>query len=414
MTKLTRHNGRTGKDGAYSAKHNDRRFDLELADHIDQERAKGNIYWDCYQGYHNPMDDESEGKVRFSFEAVEEEYYSDHYQEYCDVQHERNKKTGHPERNRDTEDLRQDRRTCPEETILQIGTMEDSVSPEVLAQIAEDFYEEFDRRFGEYVHILDWSLHLDEATPHIHERHVFDCKNKYGELMPQQEKALEELGFELPHPDKKMSKTNNRKVTFDATCRVILFDICEKHGLHLDQEPEYGSRKYLEKQDYIIQKQKAILEQKEAELSQVQNQLDEMTLKVEELETLVDEVAEAAYDKAVDVVTKTVQVETMKADLHQVDKVKAILNDKTKHFPMKEKTFAGKALDLVAKKIRNAMESITQKIIKTLQSPETKKQNLEPIRKEAKKSILAKLKENQEIVKNTPREKKRIMRRLEL
>lgn len=399
MTKLTRHNGRTGKDGAYSAKHNDRRFDLELADHIDQERAKGNIYWDCYQGYHNPMIDESEGKVRFSFEEVEEAYYSDHYQEYCDGQHERNKKTGHPERNRDTEDLRQDRRTCPEETILQIGTMEDSVSPKVLAQIAEDFYDEFERRFGDYVHILDWSLHLDEATPHIHERHVFDCKNKYGELMPQQERALEKLGFELPYPEKKMSKTNNRKVTFDATCRVILFDICEKHGLHLDQEPEYGSRKYLEKQDYIIQKQKEILEQREAELSQVQTQLDEMTLKVEELETLVDEVAEAAYDKAVEVVTNTVQVETMKADLHQVNEVRVKLEDKTKHYPMKERNFAEKVLDAVSKRIKNAMSSITQKIIKTLQSPETKKQNLEPIRRAAKKSLLVKLKENQELVK---------------
>ena len=53
------------------------------------------------------------------------------------------------------------------------------------------------------------------------------------------------------------------------------------------------------------------------------------------------------------------------------------------------------------------MSSITQKIIKTLQSPEMKKQNLEPIRREAKKSILATLKENQEIVKNTPRTEKR-------
>ena len=51
------------------------------------------------------------------------------------------------------------------------------------------------------------------------------------------------------------------------------------------------------------------------------------------------------------------------------------------------------------KRIRNAMTSITQKIIRTLQSPETKRQNLEPIRKEAKKSLLVKLKENQELVK---------------
>jgi hypothetical protein len=36
-----------------------------------------------------------------------------------------------------------------------------------------------------------------------------------------------------------------------------------------------------------------------------------------------------------------------------------------------------------------------------------KKQSLELIRREAKKSILATLKENQEIVKNTPRTEKR-------
>ena len=37
--------------------------------------------------------------------------------------------------------------------------------------------DEFHERFGKHVHILDWALHLDEGTPHIHERHVFDCEN---------------------------------------------------------------------------------------------------------------------------------------------------------------------------------------------------------------------------------------------
>ena len=48
--------------------------------------------------------------------------------------------------------------------------------------------------------VLDWALHLDESTPHIHERHVFDCENKYGEIAPQQEKALEALGFRPARP----------------------------------------------------------------------------------------------------------------------------------------------------------------------------------------------------------------------
>ena len=40
---------------------------------------------------------------------------------------------------------------------------------------------------------------MDEATPHIHERHVFDATNRYGEIEPKQETALEELGLSLIH-----------------------------------------------------------------------------------------------------------------------------------------------------------------------------------------------------------------------
>ena len=73
--------------------------------------------------------------------------------------------------------------------------MGESVPPDTLFSIVNEFYEEFERRSGSHIHSLDWALHLDEGTPHIHERHVFDCENRYGELCPQQEKALEELGI---------------------------------------------------------------------------------------------------------------------------------------------------------------------------------------------------------------------------
>ena len=48
--KLTRHNGRSGKHGTYNPRHNDRRFDVENSEHIDAERARQNVYWDCYRG----------------------------------------------------------------------------------------------------------------------------------------------------------------------------------------------------------------------------------------------------------------------------------------------------------------------------------------------------------------------------
>ena len=146
--KLTRHNGRSGRHGAYNPRHNDRRFDLENSEHIDQERAKQNVYWDCYQGFHFPKDQEQEDRIVYSFEQIERAFYSEHYDDFCEAQHERNRKAGHSNRDRTTEDLWRDKKTCPEESLIQIGTMEKSVPPAVLAGIAAEFFEEFERQIG--------------------------------------------------------------------------------------------------------------------------------------------------------------------------------------------------------------------------------------------------------------------------
>ena len=145
--KMTRHNGRSGKHGTYNPKHNDRRFDIANSDHIDQERAKQNVYWDCYQGFRFPTDQADEDQITYSFEQIERAYYHEHYGEYCDGQHERNRQSGHSNRDRSPDDLWKDKKTCPEESVIQIGTMEHSVPPEVLAEIAAEFFEEFKKRF---------------------------------------------------------------------------------------------------------------------------------------------------------------------------------------------------------------------------------------------------------------------------
>ena len=212
--KLTRHNGRSGKHGTYNPRHNDRRFDVENSEHIDAERARQNVYWDCYRGFTTHEFRENPEQPDFSFEEIERMYYYEHYGGHVEAQNARNEKTRHTERNRTVEDLLKNNKTCPEESIYQIGTMGESVPPNALFSIVNEFYEEFERRFGSHIHILDWALHLDEGTPHIHERHVFDCENRYGELCPQQEKALEELGIPLPNPEKPKGRNNNRKQNF--------------------------------------------------------------------------------------------------------------------------------------------------------------------------------------------------------
>ena len=160
--KLTRHNGRSGKHGTYNPRHNDRRFDVENSEHIDAERARQNVYWDCYRGFTTHDFRENPEQPDFSFEEIERMYYYEHYADHVNAQNARNEKTRHIERNRTVDDLLKNNKTCPEESIYQIGTMEESVPPETLALIVSEFYEEFENRFEMCIRDRFW-LHAGVA-----------------------------------------------------------------------------------------------------------------------------------------------------------------------------------------------------------------------------------------------------------
>lgn len=327
------------------------------------------------------LDPQDPNDLAATFSDVERQFYERHYSEFIERQNERNAKIRHTERNRSISDLLSSRKTCPEETIYQLGTKDDHASSEVLLAVVTEFIEEFKARFGGHVHVLDWALHLDESTPHIHERHVFDCENKYGEVAPQQEKALETLGFELPDPDKPLSRRNNRKITFDAACRKMLFEIAKRHGLDLEEEAEYGSRKYLEKQDFILAKQKE-------QLAAQQNKLDKLTLKVNDMETLIDEVSAAAYDKAVKVVTDVVRTETRKEDMRMIEDTKKWVLSPERKAPQATREYAAHRLDTVLDKFLKTMQTTATRLQEKLLKPEVRQKGKEQVKEKARDSVL--------------------------
>ena len=379
--KLTRHNGRAGTHGTYNPKHNDRSFNLANSEHIDQERAKGNIYWDCFHGFRSVLAPPDPDDLAATFSDVERRFYETHYTAFVEGQNERNAKNRHTERNRSIPDLLSSRKTCPEETICQLGTLDEHASAEDLLNIVTEFIDEFKAKFGDHVHVLDWALHLDESTPHIHERHVFDCENQYGEIAPQQEKALEALGFELPDPDKPLSRRNNRKITFDAACRKMLFEIAKRHGLELEEEAEYGNRKYLEKQDFILAKQKE-------QLAAQQNKLDKLTLKVSDMETLIDEVSAAAYDKAVEVVTDVVRTETRKEDMRMIEDTKKWLLSPERNAPQATREYAAHRLDTVLDKFLKTMQTTATRLQEKLPRPDVRQKGRDQVKEKARDSVL--------------------------
>lgn len=386
--RASRHNGRSGKHGVYDVKHNDRNFDVANSEHIDAERTKLNVYWDCYQGY-CLNGDTSERKMTFT--EIEKAYYFEHYGDHVDAQNERNEKAGHAERNRTTDDVLKNNKTCPEESILQLGNIDCSVTPDVLAKVVAEFFEEFEKRYGSHVHILDWALHLDEATPHVHVRQVYDALNKYGELCPQQEKALEELGFELPDPTKKRSRFNNRKMCFDAECRKLFLDIGQKNGVELEYEPEYGGASYLEKQDYIIENQ-------QKRIAKMQAALDDITLKVLDMENMVEQIADDAYEKACEVVADTVAEHTRAEDIAELRSYKKWLTLDERKTPKDKRDFVGKCLDNLEARFRKMAQAVAKKVLGALQSPQIKEQKKEEIKERARVSVRERLAEHQKQV----------------
>lgn len=335
--RVSRHNGRSGAHGVYNPKHNDRQFDTAHADNIHDDLTAHNLYWDYQNGLRTHAENAS-GQYP-TFAQVEHDFYAQRYAGYLAEQSARNEKAGHAKRNRSVDDLLNDARICPEETIYQIGKEGDCPPPDLLLAIVQEFMDTIRDRYGSNVHILDWALHLDETSPHIHARQVFDVENRYGEIEPKQEKALEALGIPLPFPDKKPGRLNNRKITYDSICRDLLLDICQEHGLAVETQAIYGGKAYREKNDYIIESQRekiAELERTNAELTsaneaqtrllaekdaELQDTLDQLS----NTDILLQNVSEIALREAMTTVTEEAVQTTQEETNKIIEERKALL-----------------------------------------------------------------------------------------
>lgn len=237
--RMTVHNGRAGKNGVYSPKHNDRQFDISSAEHIDPERMPGNVYWNWT------------GK-NISFEDAEKEFYELHCREHLDAVNQRHREQRHPERVRDMDAYRTARQTCPEETLLMIGNKDEHLPPKTLRAICEKL-KDWEENTVSGLRVLDMALHVDEeGAPHIHMRRAWIYRDENGIESIAQSKTLQAAGIPLPHPDKPQGRHNNRKQVFSAMERQALYEICRGYGLEslLETKPRERSRSGREFEDY--------------------------------------------------------------------------------------------------------------------------------------------------------------------
>lgn len=235
--RATIHNGRTSHLGAFTPKHNDRSFNISHAEHIDPERVKLNRYWNWT------------GK-EMTFEDAERTFYEKHIRQHLDAQNARYRAQRHAERVKSMDEYRRSPQTCPEEVILQIGKLGDTIPADMMARIIQEQINWEQQQFPG-VKVLDVALHMDEqGAPHIHERRAWIYTDKDGNLAISQNRSLEQMGVELPNPDKPRSRFNNRKQVFSRMCREHLLQICREHGLEIEELPQEKSRNGRTLDDY--------------------------------------------------------------------------------------------------------------------------------------------------------------------
>lgn len=266
--KLVMHHGRTGL-----AKHNDRSG--RAGEHIKTERTPENRKWQVHP--------------ELTFEQEERLFYREHFTEWLEERNERARAARHPERVKDVGDLLKGRQTRPEEVILQVGDVDSHIDADKLWEAARRLIATLEYKYP-LMRSLDYAMHLDEATPHLHWRRVWTYHDDAGHLAIGQEKALQELGVPLPHPDQAPSRYNNRKMTFTADARETWLDICRDLGISIDTTP--CGHKHMTTMQYQLRKTQERLQKAQHDLQGTELKLEDATSRYEALSNACEDMQE--------------------------------------------------------------------------------------------------------------------------
>ena len=201
-----------------------------------------------------------------------EEYFSDFIQE-------RNKKSiseAHPERCQNIQSYRKSRKSCPEETIFCVGRKDNTIDNNLMKKILVEHLNWRKKNFPQ-IQFLDVAFHVDEnGVGHAHERHCYLAKDeKTNNYCVNQKKSLEQMNVQRPDISKKEDRYNNAKTTFTKLCRENLFSICEKYGVEVIREPKHKSKVGKKLDDYIAENRKNELDKRENQLDIREKNLNE-------------------------------------------------------------------------------------------------------------------------------------------
>ena len=285
LDKASVHNGRANSKGvAYNPNHNTLEASRIHQPHINQERIHLNQYLQ-YMGNGATIVHRG-GGGGYDSRKHELERYRQLYGEGLEAKNERYRASGHRERVKTISQVYRDPKTAPIETIFQLGKKGSQTDAQTRTQVMVgawgDVLQHLHQRYGANLIPLGASLHREEASDHIHFRFCLCAEDRFGYFVPNQNAALEAMGFH-PDPSKPRGRYNNPLVFFTDELRETFYLACERRGVEIDREVTSGSRRQLELLD---QKRKGLERELAATEQQKQATLEAAQRAKKSLDTL--------------------------------------------------------------------------------------------------------------------------------
>lgn len=250
LDKASVHNGRANSKGvAYNANHNTMELSRSHQPHIDPDRIHLNRYIQYLQN--GAAIAHKGGEGGYDSRKHEIDQYKRLYGEGLDARNRRYIASGHRERVKSVRQVYRDPKTAPMETIFQLGKKgsqtDELTRTEVMTGAWGDVLQHLHQRYGANLITLDAALHRDETADHIHFRYTLGAVDKFGHFMPNQNAALEAMGFDGRNPETgKKDRYHNPLVAFTDEVRETFYQACERRGVEIDREVTSGSRRQLE------------------------------------------------------------------------------------------------------------------------------------------------------------------------
>lgn len=191
--------------------------------HYPVKRDKGNINYELTSK--NKIWTRKQGVT----DVVEAEkmVYDEYFSKELELQNAKYRKKGNYKYIRNMDEWMKAERHRPVENILQVGSINGYIDPDDLWDCYIEFTRWRKQQYGNNIILISAVLHVDESTPHIHERYVWYWTDADGVKHTGMKKSMNQAGIALPEPDNPEGRFNYRKMTFDAECREKWLDIVE-------------------------------------------------------------------------------------------------------------------------------------------------------------------------------------------